>query len=57
MTDHNVPIGVAATRSGVKVPAIRYYEQIGLLPKPLRTKSNRRTYKETFDAQAARRLQ
>ena len=45
MADRNVSIGVAATRSRVKVPTIRYYEQIGLLPKPLRTKSNRRTYK------------
>jgi DNA-binding transcriptional MerR regulator len=44
MTDHRVSIGVLATRSGVKVPTIRYYEQIGLLPKPSRTKSNRRTY-------------
>ena len=41
---HGVPIGVAAARSGVKVPTIRYYEQIGLLPKPPRTKSNRRSY-------------
>jgi len=44
MTHQRVPIGVAATRSGVKVPTIRYYEQIGLLPKPPRTKSNRRNY-------------
>jgi Cu(I)-responsive transcriptional regulator len=44
MTDHAVPIGAAATRSGVKVPTIRYYEQIGLLPKPARSKSNRRNY-------------
>jgi DNA-binding transcriptional MerR regulator len=49
---HGVPIGVAATRSGVKVPTIRYYEQIGLLPKPLRTKNNRRSY----DAADLRRL-
>lgn len=48
----SVPIGVAATRSGVKVPTIRYYEQIGLLPKPRRTKSNRRHY----DAADLRRL-
>ena len=48
----SVPIGVAATRSGVKVPTIRYYEQIGLLPKPPRTKSNRRHY----DAADLRRL-
>jgi DNA-binding transcriptional MerR regulator len=39
-----VPIGVASKQSGVKVPTIRYYEQIGLLPKPPRTKSNRRRY-------------
>ena len=39
-----VPIGVASTRSGVKVPTIRYYEEIGLLPKPRRTKANRRNY-------------
>jgi DNA-binding transcriptional MerR regulator len=44
MTDRNVPIGIAATRSGVKAPTIRYYEQIGLLPKPSRTNSNRRNY-------------
>ena len=49
---HGVPIGVAAARSGVKVPTIRYYEQIGLLPKPPRTKSNRRSY----DAADLRRL-
>src|SRR5215218_2655046 len=40
----NVPIGEAARRSGVKVPTIRFYEQIGLLPSPPRTESNRRTY-------------
>jgi DNA-binding transcriptional MerR regulator len=44
MTSHGVPIGVASTRSGVKVPTIRYYEEIGLLPKPPRTKANRRNY-------------
>jgi DNA-binding transcriptional MerR regulator len=47
-----VPIGVAAIRSGVKVPTIRYYEEIGLLPAPLRTKNNRRRY----DAADLRRL-
>lgn len=44
MTRQNVSIGAASARSGVRVPTIRYYEQIGLLPKPLRTKSNRRLY-------------
>jgi DNA-binding transcriptional MerR regulator len=44
MTRAGVPIGTAATRSGVKVSTIRYYEEIGLLPSPPRTKSNRRHY-------------
>ena len=39
-----VSIGEAARRSGVKVPTIRYYEQIGLLPVPARTEGNRRQY-------------
>ena len=52
MTGMGVPIGVAATRSGVKVPTIRYYEAIGLLATPARSKSNRRHY----DAADLRRL-
>lgn len=47
-----IPIGEAARRSGVKVPTIRYYEQIGLLPAPPRTEGNRRH----FDAGDLRRL-
>jgi DNA-binding transcriptional MerR regulator len=39
-----VPIGTAARQSGVKVPTIRYYEGIGLLPLPARTGANRRLY-------------
>lgn len=45
-----VPIGDAARHSGVKVPTIRYYEQIGLLLAPPRTEGNRRLY-ETADLQ------
>jgi DNA-binding transcriptional MerR regulator len=45
-------IGTAAAQSGVKVPTIRYYEQIGLLPAPHRTEANRRLY----DAGDLRRL-
>lgn len=30
----------------MKVPTIRYYEQIGLFPRPLRTEGNRRLYGE-----------
>ena len=48
----NISIGEASRLSGVKVPTIRYYEQIGLLPAPPRTEGNRRTY----DADDARRL-
>jgi DNA-binding transcriptional MerR regulator len=45
-------IGEAARQSGVKVPTIRYYEQIGLLPAPSRSESNRRH----FEAADLRRL-
>ena len=47
-----VPIGIEGKRTGVKVPTISYYEQIGLLPAPPRTESNRRRY----DAAELRRL-
>ncbi|MFG1465882.1 helix-turn-helix domain-containing protein [Xanthobacter sp. DSM 24535] len=40
----DVSIGAAAKASGVKVPTIRFYEQIGLLPSPPRTEGNRRLY-------------
>jgi DNA-binding transcriptional MerR regulator len=44
------PIGEAARQSGIKVPTIRYYEQIGLL-RPLRSGGRR-----TFGASEVRRL-
>lgn len=37
-------IGELARRTGVKVPTIRYYEQIGLIPPPPRTAGNQRRY-------------
>jgi len=40
----DIAIGEAARCSGVKVPTIRYYEQIGLLPAPARSDSQRRRY-------------
>lgn len=46
------PIGTLARRTGVKVPTIRYYEQIGLMPEAPRSEGNRRLYGEA----ASRRL-
>lgn len=43
----DVSIGEAARISGVKVPTIRYYEQIGLLPPLPRTEGNRRSYDQS----------
>tara|TARA_R110002110_G_scaffold179197_1_gene384567 strand:- start:297 stop:731 length:435 start_codon:yes stop_codon:yes gene_type:complete len=37
-------IGHLARSTGCKVQTIRYYEQIGLLPKPPRSEGNRRLY-------------
>lgn len=41
---HGIAIGKVSEVTGVKVPTIRYYEQIGLLPIPPRTEGNRRAY-------------
>lgn len=45
-------IGALARQTGVKVPTIRFYESIGLLPPPERTASERRVY----DRRAVQRL-
>jgi DNA-binding transcriptional MerR regulator len=47
MSSLGVAIGEAAKHSGVKVPTIRYYEQVGLLPAPPRTEGNRRLYQKS----------
>lgn len=39
-----LPIGALSKATGVKVPTIRYYEQIGLMGAATRTASNRRSY-------------
>ena len=40
----DLTIGALSKRTGVKVPTIRYYEQIGLMPPVPRTESGRRSY-------------
>lgn len=40
----DLSIGAAARASGVKVPTIRFYEEVGLLPRLPRTDGNRRLY-------------
>jgi len=40
----DLSIGRLAKDAGVKVPTIRFYEQIGLMPTPARTQSERRIY-------------
>lgn len=44
MTDSVLSIGMLSRRTQVKVPTIRFYEQIGLMPPPDRTESERRVY-------------
>lgn len=40
----NRSIGRLSAATGVKVPTIRFYEQIGLLPEPARNESDYRVY-------------
>lgn len=40
----SMAIGDLSRAAAVKVPTIRFYEQIGLLPAPDRTSNNRRVY-------------
>ena len=40
----DISIGELARRSGVRVTTIRYYEQAGLLPVPVRTEGHQRRY-------------
>lgn len=39
-----MPIGGLAKATGVKIPTIRFYEDIGLLPQPRRSDNDRRVY-------------
>ena len=38
------PIGILARQTGCNIETIRFYEKIGVLPKPRRTESGRRVY-------------
>jgi DNA-binding transcriptional MerR regulator len=40
----NIAIGELSRKTGVKVPTIRFYEQIGLVAAPPRTEGNQRRY-------------
>ncbi|TCK09121.1 MerR family transcriptional regulator [Marinobacterium mangrovicola] len=40
-------IGQLSKTTGVKVPTIRYYEKIGLLPEPGRSEGNQRVYPDS----------
>lgn len=40
----DIAIGELSLRTGVKVPTIRYYEQVGLMPAPIRTAGSQRRY-------------
>ena len=39
-----IPIGELSRQTGVKVPTIRYYEEVGLMPAPIRTEGKQRRY-------------
>jgi DNA-binding transcriptional MerR regulator len=41
-----IAIGELSRRTGVKVPTIRYYEQVGLMPVPPRSAGSQRRYGE-----------
>ena len=42
--DKPLSIGVLSAETGCKVPTIRYYEKIGLMPAPIRSGGNQRRY-------------
>jgi DNA-binding transcriptional MerR regulator len=41
-----ISIGELSSRTGVKVPTIRYYESVALMPAPLRSEGKQRRYGE-----------
>ncbi|MHA1566576.1 MAG: MerR family transcriptional regulator [Alphaproteobacteria bacterium] len=53
MLDNDFTIGLLARETGCKVQTIRYYEQIGLMPQPIRTAGNQRRYGPSHVARLA----
>ena len=51
--DQWVKIGELSRATGTNIETIRYYERIGLLPAPVRTPANYRSYGEPFRARLA----
>lgn len=51
MSEAQLTIGQAASQAGVRASAIRYYETVGLIPKPERVSGQRR-----YDEDVVRRL-
>ena len=47
MRTHDYSIGDLAAQTGVKIPTIRYYEGIGLIPPPPRSEGNQRRYDDS----------
>ena len=47
MAAADLTIGRLSKASGCKVPTIRYYEQIGLMPAPARSEGNQRLYERS----------
>lgn len=45
---NEITIGELSVRTGVKIETIRYYERIGVMPRPPRTFGGHRTYDQTF---------
>lgn len=46
MTQIPLTIGALSTKTGVNIETIRYYERVGLVPRPPRSHSGRRMYSQ-----------
>lgn len=53
MSEREFSIGQLGARTGCKIQTIRYYEQIGLMPEPVRTEGNQRRYGQQHLARLA----